>query len=111
MPGSHSNHSTSFFGDCADGAVPVLCCYGLNCCTVQAMQEPELKNTRLEPFDAHARARLPCIPRDALNALERRLLEHRLPAAEEAFLAARLATYRKLAQLGLCEDCCCAGTA
>jgi hypothetical protein len=39
------------------------------------------------------------------------LQEHRLPAAEEAFLSARLATYRKLAQLGLCDDRCCAGTA
>lgn len=75
------------------------------------MQEPELTNTRLETSDANARIRLPCIPRDALDALERRLQEHRLPAAEEAFLAARLATYRKLAQLGLCDDRCRAGTA
>jgi hypothetical protein len=75
------------------------------------MQEPELKNTRFESSDAHARTRLPCISREALNALERRLQEHRLPAAEEAFLSARLATYRKLAQLGLCDDRCCAGTA
>jgi hypothetical protein len=103
--------STSFLGDCADGVAPVLCRYGLNCCTVQPMQEPESKNTRLESSDAHARARLLYISRDALNALERRLLEHRLPAAEEAFLAARLTTYHKLVQLGRCEDCCCAGTA
>ncbi len=86
-------------------------CYGLNCCTVQAMQEPVLKNIRLESSDAHARTRRLCISKAALNALERRLQEHRLLAAEEAFLAARLATYRKLAQLGLCDDRCCAGTA
>lgn len=75
------------------------------------MQQPEFKNTRLESSDALARTRRLCIPSDALKALERRLQEHRLPAAEEAFLAARLVTYRKLAQLGLCEDGCCAGTA
>jgi hypothetical protein len=75
------------------------------------MQVPELKNARLETFASHARTKLPCIPKDALNALERRLQEHRLPAAEEAFLTARLATYRRLAQLGLCEDCCCASAA
>ena len=87
------------------------CCYGLYCCTIQTMQEPELKNARLEASASHARAKLPCISKHALNALERRLQEHRLPAAEEAFLTARLATYRRLAQLSLCNDCCCASPA
>jgi hypothetical protein len=75
------------------------------------MQETEFGNTRLASFDFHARAKLPCISNDALNALERRLQEHRLPAAEEAFLTARLATYRKLAQFALGGDCYCSASA
>jgi hypothetical protein len=71
------------------------------------MQEPALKDTFLESSDFHVRVKLPCISKDALNALERRLQEHRLPAAEEEFLTARLATYHKLAQFGLCDDRCC----
>jgi hypothetical protein len=68
------------------------------------MQEPKLERARVDSSDFHACAKLPSISRHALNALERRLQEHRLPAAEEAFLTARLATYRRLAQLGLCDD-------
>jgi hypothetical protein len=68
------------------------------------MQEPQFERARVDAPHFDARAKLPRISEHALNALERRLQEHRLPAAEEAFLAARLATYRKLAQLGLCGD-------
>jgi hypothetical protein len=75
------------------------------------MQEPELKSGCRDSSESPARTKLPSISKDALNALERRLREHRLPAAEEAFLAARLATYRRLAQLGLLEDRCCSASA
>jgi len=71
------------------------------------MQETALKETCLESSNFNVRVKLPCISKDALNALERRLQEHRLPAAEEEFLTARLATYHKLAQLGLPDERCC----
>ncbi|WP_156902038.1 hypothetical protein [Azohydromonas australica] len=75
------------------------------------MQQPEFTGTCLDSSESAARSKLPRISKDALNALECRLREHRLSAAEEAFLTARLATYRKLAQLGLCDDCCCSASA
>jgi hypothetical protein len=75
------------------------------------MQEPEFKRNQVGSSDFDARANLPCIHATALGALERRLQEHRLPVAEEAFLAARLATYRRLAQLNLCDDCSCSARA
>lgn len=80
------------------------CCYGLYCCTVQTMQELEFERARVDAPHFHTRIKLPRISEHALNAIERRLQEHRLPAAEAAFLTARLATYRRLAQLGLCDD-------
>jgi hypothetical protein len=47
----------------------------------------------------------------ALSALERRLQEKRLPIEEQAFLAARLETYRKVAALASGSKCgrvdCC----
>jgi hypothetical protein len=87
------------------------CCYGLYCRTYQAMQQPEFTRTCLDSSESAARTKLPRISKDALDALEHRLREHRLSAAEEAFLTARLATYRKLARLGLCDNCCSASAA
>jgi hypothetical protein len=45
----------------------------------------------------------------ALGALERRLQEQRLPIEEQAFLAARLETYRKAAALASGSRCGCPG--
>jgi hypothetical protein len=54
-----------------------------------------------------ARSKLQRISAAAVSALERRLQEHRLPVEEQAFLSARLDTYRKAAALAADAGCGC----
>lgn len=64
-------------------------------------------------IESTVRSKLQCISAAALNALERQLREQRLPVEEQAFLCARLESYRKAAALAShagCSrpDCCVA---
>lgn len=90
-------------------AMPVLRCAGLPYLAPR-MHEPEIQASCTMALMA---SKVPRISAAALGALERRLHEHRLPIEEQAFLAARLETYRKAAALASRCGCgrpnCCVG--
>jgi hypothetical protein len=72
------------------------------------MQEPEIQASCTIKFMA---SKLQRISAAALDALERRLHEQRLSVEEQAFLVARLETYRKAAAMASGSSCgqadCC----
>ena len=75
------------------------------------MQEIEIQTDCA--MESIARSKLQRISAAALSALEHQLREQRLPVEEQAFLSARLESYRKAAALAShagCgrSDCCMA---